>query len=176
VADLLVVTGPPGAGKSTVAERVSAAFSPAALVRGDDFFTFWTQGAIPPWLPEAREQNEVILRAAAAACGTFVRGGCTVVYDGVLGPWFLPTFTAATGLSRLHYAVLLPSVDRCLERVAGRTGHTFTDPTATAQLHADFAGVDIAPRHLLEVSDEDPAEVARLLLGRYREGALSHSC
>ena len=67
MADLLVVSGPPGAGKSTVAPLVCAAFTPAALVRGDHFFAFWTQGAIPPWLPAAQEQNEVVVAAAAAA-------------------------------------------------------------------------------------------------------------
>ena len=174
MADLLVVSGPPGAGKSTVAPLVCAAFTPAALVRGDHFFAFWTQGAIPPWLPAAQEQNEVVVAAAAAASGVFVRGGCTVVYDGVLGAWLLPAFAAATGLPHLHYAVLLPSLDLCLERVAGRTGHGFTDPTAAAHMHADFADADVDPRHVLEVSDQEPDELARLLLGRYRDGALRY--
>jgi len=50
-APLLVITGPPGAGKSTVARLVAGAFSPRVLVEGDAFFAFLDQGAIAPWLP-----------------------------------------------------------------------------------------------------------------------------
>jgi len=47
-----VVTGPPGAGTSTVAALASEAFDPAALVPGNDV-AVWIRGAVPPWLPEA---------------------------------------------------------------------------------------------------------------------------
>jgi uridine kinase len=40
VADLIVVTGPPGAGKTTVAQALSGSFESSALVAGDDFFGF----------------------------------------------------------------------------------------------------------------------------------------
>jgi len=174
MADLLVVTGPPGAGKSTLAPLVSAEFTPAAVVPGDGFFAFWTRGYVEPWLPEAHQQNEVVLRAAGAAAGTFVRGGCTVVYDGVLGPWLLPAFLEASGLPRLSYAVLLPSLERCLDQVRARTGHGFTDPAAAAHLHADFTGAEVDPRHVVPVAGEDPRETARTLLTRHRTGALTY--
>jgi hypothetical protein len=41
-------------------------------------------------------------------------------------------------------------------------------------MQTDFADADVAPRHLLEVSDQEPDELARLLLGRYRDGALRY--
>jgi hypothetical protein len=49
-----------------------------------------------PWLPEANEQNAVVTQAAAAAAGRYAAGGFTTVYDGMVGPWFLPTFLNAT--------------------------------------------------------------------------------
>ena len=52
---------------------------------------------------------------------------CHVVYDGVIGPWFLPTFVDTSTLERVHYAVLLPPLEVCLRRVRVRTGHGFTD-------------------------------------------------
>ena len=168
-----MVTGPPGSGKSTVAPLVSEAFTPAAVVAGDEFFAFWTRGFVDPWLPAAHAQNEVVVRAAASAAGTFVAGDCTVVYEGVVGPWFLPAFAAATGLPQLHYAVLLPSLDRCLDRIASRTGHGFADAAAATHVHADFAAAALDPRHVLPVAGEHPLEVARSVLGRYRDGSLS---
>ena len=50
VAELIVVTGPPGAGKSTIAELLVSEFDPSALVAGDQFFGFLRAGSIAPWL------------------------------------------------------------------------------------------------------------------------------
>jgi cytidylate kinase len=52
----LIVTGPPGAGKSTVARALATRFDRSALVEGDAFFAFVASGAIPPWLPESQDQ------------------------------------------------------------------------------------------------------------------------
>jgi predicted kinase len=171
VAELLVVTGPPGAGKSTAAARVVQAFDRAALVPGDAFFAFWTRGAVLPWLPDAQQQNEVVLRAAGAAAGAYVAGGCSVVYDGVLGPWLLDEFVSAAAVPSLHYAVLLPSVTRCLARVEARTGHGFSDLDAARHMHEEFTSAQVADRHVLR-TDEDAHAVARARPGPLRPGEL----
>jgi cytidylate kinase len=171
---LLVVTGPPGAGKSTLAAILADRFEPSVLVAGDAFFGFLARGAIPPWLPESREQNEVVTRAAAAAAGRYASGGYATVYDGVVGPWFLPTFAAATGLDRLDYVVLLPPVDRCVERVATRTDHGFSDEAATRKMHREFAQADIDDRHVLGDPPDRPGEVADVMLAALSRGLLTY--
>lgn len=135
---LLVVTGPPGSGKSTVSEALADLWEPSVLVEGDAFFRFLRRGMIPPWLPESHAQNDTTVRAAAAAAGGFASGGMAVVYDGVIGPWFLPTFARLSGVAALDYVVLLPPVETCLKRVETRTGHGFTDLDAARHMHEDF--------------------------------------
>jgi predicted ABC-type ATPase len=171
VADLILLTGPPGAGKSTVARELVARFEPSVLVSGDAFFGFIARGAITPWEPEATHQNETCTSAAGAACGQYARSGYTVVFDGMVGPWFLPTFLTSTGLSRLAYAVLMPPADVCVQRVRSRVGHGFGDVPATRHMHAEFERAAPGERHLISAVDECDRTVDAIL-DRLRAGSL----
>lgn len=145
---LLVVTGPPGAGKSTVARSLADRMERSVLVAGDDFYAFLAAGAIAPWLVEADAQNAMVAEAAALAAGRFATDIDTV-YEGVVGPWHLDRFGRATGLLTLDYVMLLPSLDITLERVATRQDHKFTDLDAARHLHAEFAAAEIDKRHVI---------------------------
>jgi hypothetical protein len=174
MSSLLCIAGPPGAGKSTVSALVSARLSPSVLIRGDAFYRFLDQGKVAPWLPGATEQNRVVIRASGAAAGRFVSGGYEAVFDGVLGPWWLPTFFEATELEDLHYAVLLPSADRCVHNVAAREGHV--DEPATRDMHAEFlrALTDVDARHVLTDPPGSPEDTATEVLSRYHDGLLAY--
>ena len=172
-AGLLVVSGPPGAGKSTVARLLADSYEPSVLVEGDAFFAFLGRGAVEPWLPESKKQNEVVTRAAASAAGRYAAGGYITVYDGVVGPWFLPTFAEATGLESLDYVVLLPSVERCLEGVKTRTNHGFSDEAATRKMHDEFARAEVDPRHVANPPD-GPAAVVSLVIAARAAGQLKY--
>lgn len=171
MSELLVITGPPGAGKSTVSELVAEQFDRCALVRGDTFFGFVARGYIDPWLPESHEQNEIVTRATATAAGRFATGGYTTIFDGMVGPWFIPTFLSHSGLLSVHYAVLLPDLEKCLARVRGREGHGFRDESVTQQMHESFATSKIEARHTF-AGDGDAPEVARDVLQRFEDRSL----
>lgn len=131
--------------------------------------------SLEPWLPESREQNTVVLSAAASATGRFVEGGFSTVYDGVVGPWFLDTFGAATGLRELHYVVLMPSAETCIERVLTRTGHGFRDEAAAQKMHDEFAEATVDPRHVLTIGSESVAEVIDRISAAKEAGQLRYS-
>jgi hypothetical protein len=97
-------------------------------------------------------------------------GGYTVVFDGVIGPWFLHAFTAATGLGAVHYVVLLPPERTCVERVRSRVGHGFADLDATTHMYRQFTGADVATRHVLDTTD-DAKTVASRIFGLVQDGA-----
>jgi len=169
---VVVVTGPPGAGKSATAECLADLLDPSALVAGDAFFGFLRNGAVAPWLEEAHAQNASVIEAAAAAVGRLAQHR-DVVYDGVLGPWFLESFLRAAGVAELHYALLLPPLEVCLARVGSRRGHGFTDPTAAEHMWWQLQRADLASRHVIPDHDRPAtsiaARVAQLLeAGRLR--------
>ncbi len=172
---LLIVTGPPGAGKSTVAKLVADSMSRSVLVAGDTFFGFLANGAIDPWLPESHEQNTVVTKAAGRATGEFVVGGFSVVYDGVIGPWFLDTFVTTAGLTEVDYAVLLPTVGVCQQRVEARHGHGFTDVAATASMHRQFSEAGLEQRHLIHDHGQSPSETTDSIRHALSSGTLRRS-
>ncbi|MGH3576993.1 MAG: AAA family ATPase, partial [Mycobacterium sp.] len=72
---ILIITGPPGAGKTTVARLVAEYFDRAACLETDWFWTIIVKGLIPPWEVEADSQNRTVLRSFAAAAASLAEGG-----------------------------------------------------------------------------------------------------
>ena len=163
--ELIIVTGPPGAGKSTVSGLVADSFDSSVLIPSDWFFSLWHRGAIDPWLPQALPQTTVAADAAAAATGAFARADCQVVYDGFIPPGDLPG-------SVLHYAVILPPVTTCTDRVTSRAGRRFTSVDATRAMHRDFVQATLDARYLITDAEAAPKDVARQILDRLAAGSL----
>ncbi len=167
------MTGPPGSGKSTVSTLLVKRADPSILVEGDRFFDFLAEGAIDPWLPESHQQNRIVTDAAAAATGRFAASYDTV-YDGVVGPWFLPTFARATGLAELDYVIVLPDVETSVARVRSRIGHGFTDETATRKMHREFSSADVDARHIIVNDALSPEATADAISSARSAGLLRY--
>ncbi len=160
MSSLLVVSGPPGSGKSTITSALADRLDPSALVDGDQFFRFLRSGAIEPWRPESQRQNEVVTRIQAATARRYRDGGYHTLFDGVLGPWFLDSFRAATN-GPFEYVVLLPPLDVCLERIRARDGHEFADEDAARSMHEQFVeACDGWREHVVDSASGSPAGVA----------------
>lgn len=175
VGSVLIVTGPPGAGKSTVAPLVAAQRGPlVACLEADWFWTIVIAGFIPPWEPASDDQNRTVLRSVIAAAAKMASGGYQVVVDGVVGPWHLPVVTGVLeprGVE-LDYVVLRPDFPTCLDRARGRVAETPRVPghpplTASGPIrhlwHA-FSDLGRYENHVIDTSrldDEASAEAVR---------------
>lgn len=135
---LLILTGPPGAGKTTVGAIIASESPLSACIHSDWFWTTIVNGHIPPWERAADGQNRAVIRAAAAAGVRMANAGFTVVLDGILGPWHFEPLREelAQCTGPVNYAVLRPDRDTCLVRARGR--------------------VLESPRHRAALTDEGP--------------------
>ncbi|EDP9171620.1 AAA family ATPase, partial [Salmonella enterica subsp. enterica serovar Braenderup] len=123
-ADVIILTGPPGAGKSTTARTLAESFPRSVHLHTDDFWHYIASGAIPPYLPESDAQNQVVMQVIQGAAFTYATGGFTTLIDGIIGPWMLSHFREpgnGTDAPHLHYVVLRPAREETLRRAQART-------------------------------------------------------
>lgn len=173
---VIILTGPPGAGKTTVAELLATSASvPTVHLTTDLFYRSIRAGFVLPFLPEAQQQNVVVIDAIVGTVVTFARGGYDVVVDGIIGPWFLPPFRAAAERDELaiSYVVLRPSLDITVTRARARGGTELRDIEPITGLHAAFAQLGDLEDHAIDTGNLDAeqtaAEVRRLLVsGKHR--------
>ena len=165
---ILIVTGPAGAGKTTLARRLAETSPPPAVhLHTDDFFAAIRSGYIEPWRPESHPQNLVVRKVILAAAGAYATGGFRVVVDGVLGPWALDEFrdgVRALGLG-LDYVVLRPTREIAVARARDREVAALTDYPAGH--FESFAELGPLEGHVIDSGAASLEELATLV----REGS-----
>ncbi|WP_447920287.1 AAA family ATPase [Achromobacter aegrifaciens] len=167
--EILILTGPPGSGKTTVAAALAQmAGSPKVHLHSDDFWAFIKHGAIAPYLPESHAQNQVVMEALSRTVSAYAEGGYFVILDGIIGPWFLPAFDGLT--VPVHYVVLRPPLDLAIQRCQQRGGDTLVDPAAITSLHGQFGSLGELEQHVLTISDDSPSQLLERLVDAVEAG------
>jgi broad-specificity NMP kinase len=179
-AQVLLLTGSPGCGKTTVAPLVADRHEPSSCLDLDWFFAKVRRGRIEPWLPEAHAQNRVVLRAAAEAVAAFAGGGYFTVAEGILYPNMLDLFVDASAAHEIemHYAVLRAPVGVVHQRVQDRRcepehAGALADAGVVEDLWTQFERHGVAERHRVDSGARTPGAVAeeidrRLGAGEFR--------
>ena len=161
--EVIILTGPPGAGKTTVAGLIAGeASAPTVQLTTDLFYRSIRTGFVLPFLPAAHRQNEVVIEAIVGTVATFARGGYDVVVDGIVGPWFLPPFRAMAERDHfaLSYVVLRPGLDTALSRARQCAGEELRDVDAITGLYGAFARLKELEGNVVDTSDLDAEQTA----------------
>jgi predicted kinase len=171
---VIIVSGQPGVGKSTVSRLVAGTFDRSVHLQTDDLMASVVSGWIDPNLPEAEQQNEAMGAALAVSAMRFAEDGYTTVVDGYLFPDGvdgLAAACAARGLS-CHYVVLTADLDTCWERASGRgEGRWPLEPQPFAAVHARFANLELDERHVVDATGS-PETTCEAVLSAFRAGRL----
>lgn len=133
-AAMVLITGIPAAGKSTVADRLARRFRRGVHVKGDVFRRMVVTGrhemtSTPS--EEARRQLRLRYRLAGQTADTYYEAGFSVVIQDVaIGP-LLTTYVNAIRARPLVLVVLAPRPEVVARREAARTKLAYSDDAAT---------------------------------------------
>ncbi len=154
---VIILTGPPGAGKSTVSSALARSFARGVHLHTDDFWHYIVAGAIPPYDPASAPQNQTVMDVIAGAAFTYAAGGFTTVLDGIVGPWMLHHFVDRMFGIAVHYVVLRPNRDVALARAQARTSpDALIDEQPILAMWDQFASIGKFETNVLDTSTDDP--------------------
>ncbi|MEO3797562.1 hypothetical protein ABGB14_45810 [Nonomuraea sp. B10E15] len=140
---VLVLSGPPAAGKSTVGRRVAGTRARCAFIDVDDVRQLVLAGMVAPWDgAEGRRQRRLSAVNACSLAANFVAAGMDVVIADVLNEETLAVYRAS--LRDLLVVRLEVAYGCARERAMGRPVHLTWDEFA--MLHREqesVAGADL---------------------------------
>jgi predicted ATPase len=150
---VLILTGAPGSGKTTIARLLAARSRRAVHIESDQFFHFIQAGYIEPWRPESHEQNTIVMQIVAEAAAHYASAGYFTIIDGIVSPrWFLqPLCDSLIAAGHLvAYAVLRAPLPTCLTRAASRRSGQLSDAAVIERLWHDFAELGPLEPHVID--------------------------
>jgi tRNA uridine 5-carbamoylmethylation protein Kti12 len=174
-APILILTGPPGAGKTTAAEVVAGRSARAVHLESDAFFHFIRSGYVEPWKTASHEQNQIVMRIVAQAGAEYAQAGYLTVIDGIVIPgWFFEPLRDALHSAGhgVAYAVLRAPLSVCIARARDRKRGQLENVDVVKQLWQSFSDLGDLERNVLDLDGESPEAVAEILGERMADGSL----
>ena len=134
---IIILSGPVGAGKTTVArELVAASPGPMAYIEGDTFWSFIAKGT-----GNGRHRDfRTLMWSMTAAAVPYAVADYEVLLDFSIPPWFLDTARKVVRARAvpIDYVVLRPSEEVCTTRAAARSEGKIADYTPYRDLYLSF--------------------------------------
>lgn len=153
---LTVISGPPGAGKSTVSRLVAGALSRSVVIEGDEVYHMVAGGYVAPWLPG--NHKALFWKNVCSLIRNGLELGYDVVFNYVVTPQDAERLFGAFGPFTL--AVLLPGEEELLRRDALRPEDCRMGERCRV-VYGEFLRHSFPQECVLHTENETPEETAR---------------
>jgi chloramphenicol 3-O-phosphotransferase len=164
VADVLILSGPPAAGKSTVAQALAERYDRVAHIDVDTLRHFVTPtGYIAPDRPGWERQQALATRNAAALARNFLEERFAVIIDDVVvTAEHLAQYVEALkpAGAPVHFVRLLPRLEVCLARNAAREPGLRPSPKRIETVYRAFEAATDLPGATIDSSELSAYETA----------------
>jgi len=171
---VLILTGPPGVGKTTTAAALADRHPASVHLEADTFFRFIHSGYVDPWRPESHGQNSTVMEIVAAAAAAYADAGYFTIIDGIVIPGrFLEPVRdrLQAGGHEVAFVVARAPQEICAERLLGREGVDVLG--GVDQVWAEFADLGPLESHAVEVVDLSPEQAADAIERLLASGSLT---
>lgn len=161
---VIMISGTPSAGKSSVSKALAEKFPKSAYIPVDDLKNMIVGGNVAPWDPGGPKQFKLVEKNFLSLTRNFLDEGLVVILDYVFNDEQIKKYDELFG--DVHGFLLLPSIEVLKKRDLER------DPTGEMQkrievLYPEFANIEHNVLKVIDSSnqtlDETVEEIFRLL-------------
>lgn len=160
---IYIVTGPPGAGKSTLCDELAKRFDRGFHLHCDDIYNMVKGGYKAPWDDTDDALKNLMFNASHKLIETYSASGFHITVDYVFSLSQLQSFISKLS-EPLVLTVLLPSLNANLERDKNRKWTIGND--LVSQYHQEFSEIKVFHRFVIDTSSIEPKELADTILRR----------
>ena len=163
-AEIYVITGPCGVGKSTISRMIAQNIKKSAFIEGDILYHMIIGGYVKPWEDDGTYM-ELFWENVLALTENFIKRGISVSFEYVVFPEHIVKFLKKFSERNIpvNYVVLLADEDTIRERDSMREVDCRMGERAITLLK-QFKGLNIEEKFILDTTNLSKEQVVRTIM------------